>query len=461
MYRWLVPRVVFPLAERVAGRRMWTEVRRLRALQWQSADEREERTLARVEPLLSHAAENVPYYRSLFRRSGVDARGIRTLADLAAIPISSKADLRAEFPHGTVAANLSSRRRQIMRTSGSTGLPFEFYWDRRSSDALFGAYLFSLEWAGAAIWDTRIVIAVPSYFSSNLGAPSRIRRIARRAFLGEANENLSADGLTTGGFRALVDRLSSRRAYFIRGYPAATARLAAQLLEEGTALRSYPRVVITYSETLTPGDAESIRRAFRCPVVNYYSSWEVPQMAQSCPDAGDLLHVYSDRVILRVVRPDGSDASAGEMGRVVVTDLSNYVMPLINYFVGDHAVGGNPCSCGRGLPTLVSVEGRDTEVFRTPGGKVISGGILGHFLTFVVGITPYVWEYQAVPGPGDTLTLLVVPTTRFTSEFAHKLERDLDDLFEGRMTVVVVAVEAIPIEDSGKRLIIKRHSAGI
>ena len=43
-------------------------------------------------------------------------------------------------------------------------------------------------------------------------------------------------------------------------------------------------MVITFAETLTATNAASIRRAFRCEVVNYYSSWEVPQMAQTCPD---------------------------------------------------------------------------------------------------------------------------------------------------------------------------------
>ena len=114
-------------------------------------------------------------------------------------------------------------------------------------------------------------------------------------------------------------------------------------------------MVISYAETLTPTNAASIRQAFRCEVVNYYSSWEVPQMAQTCPDNPELLHVNSERVLLRVVRPDGTTASPGESGRVVVTDLGNYVMPLINYFIGDsrrrrsplplRTWVSNPCQC--------------------------------------------------------------------------------------------------------------------
>ena len=67
-----------------------------------------------------------------------------------------------------------------------------------------------------------------------------------------------------------------------------------------------------------------------------------------------------------MVRPDGTTASPGEPGRVIVTDLGNYVMPFINYFIGDYAVAGPPCPCGRGFPTLTSLEGRTQKSSRHP-----------------------------------------------------------------------------------------------
>jgi phenylacetate-CoA ligase len=216
---------------------------------------------------------------------------------------------------------------------------------------------------------------------------------------------------------------------------------------------------VTFAETLTPANAQHLREVFRCPIVNYYSAWEVPQIAQSCPDHPDLLHVNSERVIARVVRADGTDAAPGEPGRVVVTDLANFVMPFINYFAGDRAIAGPACPCGRGFPTLARLEGRDSEIIETPDGRVISAGALGQLLTFVVGIMPYVWEYQAVHTAPGFVTLRVVTTSRFTSGVQAALERALAEFLGPQVTVTVEPVATIPLEPSGKRLIIKPLAA--
>jgi len=453
LYQWLVPRVVAPLAEHL-GLPAWTTERRLGELQWRSPEELEERALSRLRQLLEHAARHVPHYRDLL--AGVDARGIRAVSDLARVPISTKSELRAGFPGRTTAQNLPESRRQPMMTSGSTGLPFEFYWDRSVLPFLGGTDRFWLGWWGIAVWHTRVVIASPSYFYERIKPPRRLHALANRLVIGERTENLPADRITPAQFRSLVERVTPRGPYFIRSYPGSLASLAAGLVKDGEPLRSFPKAVIALAETLTPATAARLREVFRCPVVNHYSAWEVPQMAHSCPAAPDSLHVNSERVILRVVRPDGTDAAPGETGQVVVTDLANYVMPFINYSAGDLAVAGGRCACGRGMPTLARLEGRDSEMIRTLDGREVSAGALGQLLTFVIGIIPFVWEYQAVQtGPG-ALTLCVVPTPRFTPEFRLALERGLSEFLGPDMTITVETVGAIPLEASGKRLIIKR-----
>jgi phenylacetate-CoA ligase len=457
LYRWLVPRVVFPLGQRL-GRSEWITARRLAELQWRAPEELAMRAVDRLQALLEHAARHVPHYRDLFARAELDWRDIKSVADLARVPISTKRELRAGFPALTTAENIPESRRQRMMTSGSTGLPFEFYWDRATLPLLGGTELFRLEWAKTAIWHTRIMIASPSYFYNRITPPRPLRRLASRVVVGKRSESLPADQLTTARFRSLVERVTPRGPYFIRGYPRALAGLAAELSEEGVPLRSNPRVVVTFAETATPTNVETIRRMFRCQVVNWYTTWEVPQIAQSCPDNPEVLHINAERVIVRVVRPDGTDAAPGEAGRVVVTDLANYVMPFINYFAGDHGVAGARCPCGRGLPTLGGLEGRDSEVIRTPEGREVSSVVLGQFLAFVMGIIPYVWEYQAVQTAPDAVTLRIVPTPRFTPEFATTLRRDLESFLGPGVAVAVEHVDRIPLEPSGKRFIIKSEA---
>jgi hypothetical protein len=111
------------------------------------------------------------------------------------------------------------------------------------------------------------------------------------------------------------------------------------------------------------------------------------------------------------------------------------------------------------MPTLARVEGRETEMIRTPEGREVSSGALGPLLTFVIGIIPYVWEYQAVQTAPGAVTLLVVPTAQFTPEFRLALARGLSEFLGPNMTITVEPVGAIPVEASGKRLIIKQLSS--
>ncbi len=461
MYHWLVPSVVFPLYERLSGRRFWTEALRLRELQWRTPEELEARALQKLRPLLAHAIAQVPYYRGLFMRAGITPDDIRTLADLRHVPVTRKADLRANFPDRTTAQNLPPGRRWKMTTSGSTGFLFEFYTDLAGMDSWHSSYLFFLEWAGAALWDTRILVTEgdsPAY-RANLPRPAWLTPSLRRVFLGERVIHRVGVDVTAAEYREVIRRLHGRRSFFIRGNPSHLARLAVQLLEDGEELEWHPKVVISGAETLTPANAAVLRKTFRCPVVNHYSTWEVPHIAQTCPDNPKVLHVNSERVILRVVRDDGTPAAPREQGRVVITSLTNYVMPFINYELGDRAVAGAACGCGRGLPSLLSIEGRLGEAIRTPAGKVITPGSLTNFLTFACQAVPYIWEYQAVQtGPGSVV-LHVVPTPSFTPEVATALRARLEAFLGPNLTVRIETRDRIPEESSGKRLIIKSHLA--
>ena len=455
MYSWLVPRVMLPLYDRLSGRRLWAEVVRLRALQWRSPAELEHRALARLRPLLEHAAAHVPYYRALFAQAGVQPAEVGAVSDLAGLPVTTKATLRAAFPHEAVADNLPRGRRLRMTTGGSSGVPLEFFADRAGIDRWLGSYFFFLEWAGTGIWDTTVLVDSPAQVPTNVPPPPRYLRALRRLLLGERTIYLSAIELSAAELRARTAHLAGGRRYFIRTLPSYAARLAAQVVADGQELPAYPKALISHGETLSAANVEVIGQAFQCPIVNQYSSWDIPQMAQTCPDNPPLFHVNSERVILRVVRDDGSDASPGEVGRILVTDLANWVMPFINYEIGDRAVAGAACPCGRGLPTLGGLDGRIVETIQTPDGRVLSPGILSHLLVSGSEAIPYIWEYQAVQTAPGEVVLRVVPTERFEAGFADRLRRDLEGYLGPSVCVQVEAVANIPAEPSGKRPIIK------
>jgi phenylacetate-CoA ligase len=102
-------------------------------------------------------------------------------------------------------------------------------------------------------------------------------------------------------------------------------------------------------------------------VVDLYSSQEVGIIAAQCPESG-LYHVMSEGVIVEVLNENGMPCLPGQIGSVVVTDLHNFATPLVRYGIGDYAEVGPACPCGRGLPTLKRIVGRERNMVLKPDG---------------------------------------------------------------------------------------------
>jgi phenylacetate-CoA ligase len=127
------------------------------------------------------------------------------------------------------------------------------------------------------------------------------------------------------------------------------------------------REVRTVGETVTPELRAACRASWNVPIVDSYSSQEVGYLALQCPQSGQY-HVMAESVLVEILAPDGRPCEPGETGRVVVSTLHNFAMPLLRYDLRDYAEAGAPCPCGRGLPTIARVLGRSRNMLMLPGG---------------------------------------------------------------------------------------------
>jgi phenylacetate-CoA ligase len=129
------------------------------------------------------------------------------------------------------------------------------------------------------------------------------------------------------------------------------------------------RQIRTVGETLHPVVRNRCRDIFGVSIADIYSSQEIGVIAVECP-AGDGYHVMAEGLILEVLREDGTQCAAGEVGQVTVTDLHNFATPLIRYALGDLAEAETaPCPCGRGLPRIQRILGRERNLLHLPDGR--------------------------------------------------------------------------------------------
>ena len=124
------------------------------------------------------------------------------------------------------------------------------------------------------------------------------------------------------------------------------------------------------SDQMTPTMREHIEHSFGCPIHQNYGLNEIGLVATRC-DAGRY-HVHSEHCIVEIIGPDGKSVAPGETGRLIITGLNNWVMPLLRYDADDLAIAvDGPWPCGRTLPSFGDVVGRYSRVAFLPEGTII------------------------------------------------------------------------------------------
>lgn len=125
---------------------------------------------------------------------------------------------------------------------------------------------------------------------------------------------------------------------------------------------------LTVSDRVDPQLRTLINDVFSARIIDRYSSEEFGYIALQCP-VHDHLHVCSPSLIVEVVDDEGNACGAGVPGRVLVTSLHNFAMPLIRYDIGDIAEFGEPCDTGLNWPVLNQVNGRLRDSITLPDGE--------------------------------------------------------------------------------------------
>ncbi len=193
-------------------------------------------------------------------------------------------------------------------------------------------------------------------------------------------------------------------------YPNNLAAFAAIWEAEGFDLGDL-RHIKTIGETVHDELRDRAKAITGLAIEDNYSSQEAGTIAIQCPASG-LYHVMSEALIVEVVDAKGELCREGETGRVLVSDLTNLATPLIRYDIGDYAEVGPACSCGRGLPTLRRIWGRERNLVRLPDGSRNWPLVGFHAFDTVAPVR----QYQLIQTALDQITFKVVTDAAISQE---------------------------------------------
>jgi phenylacetate-CoA ligase len=386
-----------------------------------------------LRALVRHACENVPYYRSLFDRAGLQPGDIRGLADLPRIPLTSRADLQSLSARAVVARRFGSKKLVVHLTSGSSGQPLSV---RRTwfEEWLLQAYrlqvLFHL---GLRVTDRRVAVA---YLAN--GKP--VRRVRAGLLRYDEIDCFSQP-------ESVLARLRELRPDVLRGYPATLSWLVGQLTDADRE-RIRPKLVVTDSEMMTADMRDRIRAGFGARVVDFYGSHEFNMIAWECARGGSY-HASDASVLVEVLR-DGRSAEPGEEGELVGTALHSFAMPFIRYRLEDVVVRGpSGCPCGAPNFTLAQIHGRTFDRFELPGGRSIHPYSLA---TTLVRSASWLRQFQIVQERSDRirLKLVLMEGSRPPADWSCEMRRIFSERLGEGVRVEMEWVDRIPKEPNGK-----------
>ena len=292
-----------------------------------SRDEITALQLARLKSSAAHAYANVPHYKASFEAAGVHPDDIHDLSDLAKLPFTTKADLRAQYPFGMFAVPRAEVAR-VHASSGTTGKPTVVGYTRADIDLWADVMARSLRASGTRPGDVVHVAYGYGLFTGGLGAHYGAERLGCTVVP------------VSGG-------MTPRQVQLIEDFGASTIMVtpsyALSILDEYRAQGRDPResclqVGIFGAEPWTHAMRQEIEQAFDMHAVDIYGLSEIigPGVANECVESKDGLHIWEDHFYPEIIDPETGDVLPdGELGELVLTSLTKQACPIIRYRTRD------------------------------------------------------------------------------------------------------------------------------
>ncbi|MRG97296.1 glycosyltransferase [Polyangium spumosum] len=412
--------------------------------QWLGASETRELQDEKLRRLIRHAYRNVPYYRARMQERGLRPEDIRGQADLHKLPLLTKADIRKHLYFDIMSENHDKSQVLRIATSGSTGEPFVCYADRVQLELRWAATLRAQEWTGYRFGDPCVRL-----WHQTIGmSKSQIRKERADAMLSNRTF-VPVFEMSEKNLAAMVRTIAQAEPVLLDGYAEALDFLARYLQAHGD-LSVRPRAVMSSAQTLPIPSRRVIEQAFGCAVFDKYGSREFSGIAYEC-EAHAGHHVVAEGYIVEILK-GGEPAKPGEIGEVVITDLTNMCMPFIRYRIGDLAEAMDawaPCTCGRGAPRIGAIEGRVQSIIQGTDGQHVPGTFFAHYLK---EYDHAIKQFQVVQEELGAITFRVVKGGRFSDDVLGEVLAKFREVLGHDLRITVDFVDEVAMVRTGKRV---------
>lgn len=377
----------------------------------------------KVKQILEYSTENVPFYKKL---------NIKKFRDL---PVVDKMMIKSNI-NDFISYKYKGKKLIRITTSGSTGTPFTVYQNKNKKLRNLADTLAFERNAGYRLGDRMLYVKI--WAKEKMSHPL--------IYWVQNMIPIDAIKLDDNQISNILNDIkrNKNKTHCVIGYVSALEQVIRFCDKNNIAdLEAKFSTVITMSESLDTGTKDKLGELFKCPVVARYSNLENGILAQQLPDGGNSFVFNSASYFIEILDlNNNTPLKEGEKGRIVITDLYNYAMPMLRYDTGDI---GSIEHGSNGVFLLKTVEGRKLDVLFDSKGNIVSSYIMYKNMWKY----PEIMQYQLIQtGQKDYLFKIncnrpFEKEEQLTSEFKEYLGSDSNFKIE--------YVDEIVLLDSGKR----------
>jgi phenylacetate-CoA ligase len=415
------------------------------ALQWDSFEKYEKRQNHKLHEILSYAIKEIPFYKNALQTDLGDIESLTAINLLSKFPILTKNNLK--FDTNNLYKEIG-RNTFKNSTGGSTGRPVTIYQDSVYQTNSLAATLLMYEWAGRPLCGKLIKLwgAERDLVKGGYGLKQKIND-----FIGN-RVTLNSFRMTAEHMQEYIKTINKCKPVCLEAYVDALYDLS-EYIEKNKIEVESPGCIVSSAGVLYPHMREKIENIFRCRVYDRYGSRDAGNMAAEC-DRHNGLHIFGENSYLEVVDGEGNEVGVGQEGRILLTNLDNYTMPLIRYEIGDRAIKGEPCDCGRPYPMLKSIIGREGSSFKTEGGGVVSPVFFIHMIGVMCN-DGAVDKFQVIQEKMNEVTVKIKPYEKLDVDSwsqSSKIITLIKKAMGKNCSVSIVVVKDIELTPTGKHL---------
>lgn len=409
----------------------------LNKTQWLSTAELNVIQNAFLRMLVLEAYEKVPYYKKTMDTAGINPANVYTIEDLKGMPIIDKDtfyDHYAEMQH----INFNKLRKHFTATGGSTGKTLKYFVPPEVFYYGLGCRNRGFNWAGFDENKDKVAYLA----GASIGVTDKVELVGNKL-------KMPATGIINRSvLKKYYEALKSFSPNYMRAYPSALYQFCKFLKDEEKKVRL--TAVVTTAEILYENQRSFIQEVLQCKVFNEYGTYDGGAGAFECENHSGM-HLQMERGIIEILDDHGKPVPTGQVGRIVVTDLHNYLMPFIRYDVGDMAMASDAvCKCGRGLKLIERLEGRASDMLIMNDGTQISGTVGYYlFLKLLNANQIDVRQFQIIQKADRSIQVKVVPGPTYGVDQKNSIERAFAKHFFG-LPVIVDKVADIEMPRSNK-----------